>query len=399
LKNIYILTFAKFFASIYFAVPIQTIFFFKLGFSFAEVMWLESILLIGIFLFEIPTGMLGDKIGRKNSLVLGSVANLIAWIPWFIGRSFWLFALSYFLAGISIAFGSGSDQALIYDDLKSRGIQGKMQKMYGIYSAAPVLASALSGLVGGLLAVTQTLEVFYTLYKLTVVMNLFSLLILMMVKEAPVLQLTSPQEADSGKRFHLFRDGLKLIKENRRLRRIMLLSIFSAPFSIVLVYIFQPYFQVSQVPNIYYGVAVFLAAILGAACKLVAYKIVAWFGVNRGTLIITLLPGLIWALMAVIFNPVFAVLFYILNISLAELREPVFADYLNRHIPSYNRATVLSTISVLGSLYHFIVRPILGYLADINLSYAFLLIALVIFLATSLFRIKQEHVQPQAGDV
>jgi len=362
-------------------------------------MWLESILLIGIFLFEIPTGMLGDKIGRKNSLVLGSVANLIAWIPWFIGRSFWLFALSYFLAGISIAFGSGSDQALIYDDLKSRGIQGKMQKMYGIYSAAPVLASALSGLVGGLLAVTQTLEVFYTLYKLTVVMNLFSLLILMMVKEAPVLQLTSPQEADSGKRFHLFRDGLKLIKENRRLRRIMLLSIFSAPFSIVLVYIFQPYFQVSQVPNIYYGVAVFLAAILGAACKLVAYKIVAWFGVNRGTLIITLLPGLIWALMAVIFNPVFAVLFYILNISLAELREPVFADYLNRHIPSYNRATVLSTISVLGSLYHFIVRPILGYLADINLSYAFLLIALVIFLATSLFRIKQEHVQPQAGDV
>lgn len=362
-------------------------------------MWLESILLIGIFLFEIPTGMLGDKIGRKTSLVLGSLLNLIAWIPWFIGRNFWLFALSYFLAGISIAFGSGSDQALIYDDLKSRGAQNKMQKMYGIYSAAPVLALALSGLVGGFMAVTQTLDVFYLLYQLTVVMNVFGLLVLLMVKEAPALPGESQPGTDPERLFQLIRDGLTLIKVNPRLRRIMLLSLFSAPFSIVLVYIFQPYFQAAQVPNVYYGVAVFVAAILGSASKLLAHKIESWLGVNRGMLVITLLPGVIWALMAVLFHPVLAFLCYILNISAAEIREPVFADYLNRHISSYNRATVLSMISVLGSLYQFIVRPVLGYLADINLSYAFLLIALVIFIATGLFRVKDEHVQTLADYV
>jgi MFS family permease len=399
LNNILKLTFAKFFASVYFAVPIQTIFFFKLGLTFAQVMWLESILLVGIFLFEIPTGILGDTIGRKNSLVLGALVNLVAWIPWFLGSSFWLFAISYFLAGIGIAFASGSDQALIYDDLKQRGQEGGMQRWYGIYSAAPVIASAVSGLVGGFIAVSQTLDIFYLLYKLTVIMNGISLLILLAVQEAPVLPADHNPVGAPFQRFQLFSDGWRLIKGNPKLRRIILLSLFSSPFSIVLVYIFQPYFQASQVPNIYYGVAVFASAILGAGCKLLAYKIEAWLGVNWGTLMITLLPGILWAVMALLFHPVFAVLFYIINISIAEIREPVFADYLNRHIPSYNRATVLSTISVLGSLYQFIIRPVIGYLADINLRYAFILIALIIFLATSLFRIQQDHVLTQAGHV
>lgn len=394
MSNIYKLTFSRFLGSIYFAVPIQTIFFFKIGLTFAQVMWLESILLVGIFLFEIPTGILGDRIGRKNSLIIGAILNLLTWIPWFIGRDFWMFAISFFLAGIAIAFGSGSDQALIYDELKSQQQERRMQKVYGIYSAAPILAAALSGLAGGLLTATQTLDSFYRVYWLTVVAEILSLFVLLTVREAPVPDDATHPNVTTQAQSQLFCAGMRLLRSNSQLRRIALLSLFSTPLAIVLAYIFQPYFMAAQVPNTWYGPAVFYSALLSAGAKLLAYRIESWLGVERGVLVVTLLPGLLWGLMALFFQPALAISLYLLNSAAGEVREPIFSDYINRQIPSFNRATVLSTISFLGGIYQFLVRPVLGYLADRDLRYAFLLAALVIVLGALAFRLQRNALMP-----
>src|SRR3989338_8602176 len=183
MQNLHRLILAKFLSSLYFSVPIQTLFFFAKGLTFTEIMLLESLLLIGIMLFEVPTGILGDRIGLKWSIVCGVIVGLIAWIPWFLADGFALFGLSFFLSGIAIAFQSGSDQALIYDDLKKQGKETDMQRVMGLYLGSMTLGTAIAALIGGYLAISQQLDVFYVLYKMNVTAQIAGLLLLLTVGE------------------------------------------------------------------------------------------------------------------------------------------------------------------------------------------------------------------------
>lgn len=392
-QNLHRFILAKFLGSLYFAVPIQTLFFFAKGLSFTEIMLLESILLLGILLFEVPTGIMGDSIGRKWSMVCGSMMGLLGWIPWFLADGFALFGLSFFLFGIAIAFQSGSDQALVYDDLHTRGKTGDMQRVMGMYLGSMTLGTAIAALVGGYLAASHSLDAFYLLYRLIVLAQCAGLCVLFTVREPRPTAEGDEKAHQPESSFVLFADGLRRLASCRKLRRIFLLSLFTMPFSFVLISIFQPYFQEAGVAPMWYGIAVFVASLMSINAKLFAYKIEQWFGVTKGTLLVTVLPAVFWFAMAMIFHPVFSILLYILNDVSGNVRDPIFSDYLNRHIDQRNRATVLSTISLAGSLYALMMRPIIGVLADIDLRYGFLLIASIILVATALCRITEDDVQ------
>lgn len=396
MDNVSRLILSKFLSSWYFTVPIQTLFFFAKGLTFAEIMLLESVLLVGIFLFEIPTGVLGDRIGRKWSLVAGAALGLTAWIPWFLADGFWLFAVSFFISGIGISFQSGSDQALIFDDLKSRGKEEGMQRLIGRYYGGMTLGTALAALIGGFLASSQNLQAFYMLYILNVIMQSAGFLLLLTVKEPPKTHTGEQVEHKPESSMMIFRKGLKRLLTHSQLRRIFLLSLFTTPFSFVLLYIFQPYFIASDVPATWFGIAVFLSSMLSFSAKIFAHRIEKIFGVERGTLLVTLLPGFCWMIMIFVFNPVFSVLLYLLTDASSNIRDPIFSDYLNRHIPSSVRATVLSSISMAGSLYALVARPVIGALADVDLRYAFATMGVLIIAGALLFKIGDQHVREEA---
>lgn len=383
----------KFLSSLYFAVPIATIFLMGKGLTFSQVMLLESAMLLADLLFEIPAGIIGDKIGRKWSIVFGQLIMLLAWIPWFFADSFLLFALSFFIGGIGLAFQSGSDQALIYDDLKEQGKESLMQKSMGRYFAAMTLGVAIASCIGGFLAASRTADAFYVLYSLTAFMQFVGLLVLFTVRE-PKIQTDDAvymQHEHEGALRH-FVGGLHHLWSHRKLRRIFLLSLFTLPFSYVLIYIFQPYFLVAGVDVRWYGIAVALASVATVCTKLMAHKMEAWFGVDRGTLIATMLPGCMWILLALVFHPILSVAMYIATDALGNMRDPIMADYANRHIPSHMRATVLSIMYVAASLYSMIMRPIAGLLADIDLRYAFIAMGTVIIFGALFFRVREADV-------
>lgn len=190
---------AKFLSNLYFAIPVQTLFLFAKGLSFTQIMLLESALLLGDLLFELPSGVLGDRIGRKWSIVVGQVIILCAWIPWFVGDTFVYFALSFFISGIGSAFQSGSDEALIYDDLKERKQEKFMQKFMGRYQAAMTLGFAIASLAGGFLAMSHNIDAFYLLYKLTVIMQVVGLCLFLTVREPALSTEGRKKRACTGK--------------------------------------------------------------------------------------------------------------------------------------------------------------------------------------------------------
>lgn len=388
------LTIGRFLQNLSFAAPIQTLFFQARGFSFSQIMILQSILLGSVLLLEVPTGILGDRFGKKRSIVFGIGCALLAWIPWFLATDIWIFSIAFVLLGASQAFISGSDQALVYELLASKGRQQDMQKTYGLYLAMSTFGFALAGLIGGFLAIQQTLTEFIRLYALTAAAQTCAFILFLSVRE-PVQEVAKVSLASAERR--IFRTAFGLLVGNGELRRIVALSVLTTPFSVALLTFFQPYFVQSHVPASWFGVALFLSSLAAGGSKMFSHRLETYFGMKCALFLSTFLPGVMWLVMALWFHPIAAVLLFILSDAAGNLRDPIFADYMNRHIPSSVRATALSAVSLIVSLYLFIMQPVIGVLADIDLRYAFLCMGGMILLGAIILSIRSSAIgsQPQ----
>ncbi len=114
---------------------------------------LQSLLFWVSFVFEIPAGLFADKFKRKYSLILSGLLLLISLVLYFAPPNYFLYLLIFALTGMSFAFLSGADQALLYDGLKEAG--GKWpQKHIHIMSKSRVcmtVSFAVGTLAGGFL--------------------------------------------------------------------------------------------------------------------------------------------------------------------------------------------------------------------------------------------------------
>ena len=72
-------------------------------------------------------------------------------------------------------------------------------------------------------------------------------------------------------------------------------------------------------------------------------------------------------------------------------RYLIFVDGINTQIESENRATVLSTINMFGSLIRAIIYPFVGLLVEWNVYAVFIIIGGLILILTIFTRSKSEY--------
>src|SRR3989339_1470629 len=85
------------------------------GISLVQVQLLQSWFSLWVFIFEIPTGAVADKIGRKHSIALGSLVVSLAVLVYGSIPRYEIFLLAELLFAVGYALVSGADEALIYD--------------------------------------------------------------------------------------------------------------------------------------------------------------------------------------------------------------------------------------------------------------------------------------------
>ncbi|MBU1975396.1 MAG: MFS transporter [Nanoarchaeota archaeon] len=369
-----------------FLSPVITFFFREKGLNYFQILSLESILMLFILFFELPTGIIGDIIGRKWAILIGGVFIALEPVIFLFSSNFLLFALSFGLAGIGISFLSGTVEAHIYDTLKKKRAENAMKKAMGTYGAAALLAMIIAPAIGSYLAKELIMPQFNILIILTIFANALGVIIILFLKEK--------KNKQSNKHSHkmLLKSSFNTIRNNNNLKRIILLSIFSSPFMFTLNYLYQPYFKTSGVNISLFGIIFGVSLLLAAVIQKYAYKLEEKIGMKKSIFIATIAPGILYVIMAISISPFGAILLFILLRGLMGLSEPLFADYKNAHIPSNCRATVLSMISMFASVYLLIMRLIIGKLADINLSYAFILIGTIIVLSSFVFRLNESHI-------
>ncbi|WP_231495151.1 MFS transporter [Bibersteinia trehalosi] len=91
------------------------------GLSMYEISILQMALNITMFLFEVPSGILSDKFGRKPPAFLGISFSIIYLIGMLYLNEFFYLVIIFIVYGIGISLLSGVDQSLIYEQLDYYG--------------------------------------------------------------------------------------------------------------------------------------------------------------------------------------------------------------------------------------------------------------------------------------
>jgi MFS family permease len=386
--NVTKLAVAYFFATLYFYMPVGTLYLRGKNLSYLQINSLWGIIVGTMFLTEVPAGVLADRLGRKRrpgrkgSINVALALQVLGEVIYVFGRSYWPFALAAAIGGLGFAFGSGSVEALVYDSLKTMGREGEMTKAMGFIHAAQRLANLLASAAGGLLVTNLTQERFILAIAVTACAVAVGWLVSLTLKEPPVELEREDRSID------LLVEGVRTLRSNRQFRRLVLLALVTLPFGDYLSSLYQPRFVDAGVPPIWLGLGLALASLLSILGARYAYRLEAWLGARSSLLLVTGLPGVLYLVMAAARRPACSVLAFCTLAGSMSLKDPIFSGHLNRHIESRNRATVLSLISMVSGLYVALMGLLIGRIGDFSLTYAFVFMGVIVLAGSLLFRMK-----------
>ena len=325
------------------------------GFSLTQITLLEALFWGTAIFAEVPTGAIADRFGRKASLALGAGFVTVAVITFGLATNYWIVLASYLTWAFGAAFLSGAEYALIFESLKAVGKESDFQRVAGRFGAIFSFAALAGGVAGAPIAAATDLSV-PILLSAAIAAPAFIV----------ALSLREPDLPEGEVRLaygHLLRESARTAFGAPAVRTMLVLSALVTSLTIAPHIFMQPFLADHDVDVALLGVIqtpVRLAQMFGA---LVAFWLVARTG-TRGVFISAPLLMVATYLALGAFDTVYVFAAFPLASFVNSLLQPPATDYLNRRIPSNQRATILSIRMMMVSLTAALLEPALGVVAD-----------------------------------
>src|SRR3954454_23357284 len=152
---------------------INTIFLLDAGLSNLEAFAANAFFTAGMGLFEVPTGIVADTIGRRASYLLGTVtltaSTLLYVLLWRLEAPFWAWAVVSLLVGLGFTFFSGAVEAWLVDALTATGFTGELEAVFGRGQVVTGVAMLTGSVAGGFIAQQTSLGVPFVLRGLVLI--------------------------------------------------------------------------------------------------------------------------------------------------------------------------------------------------------------------------------------
>jgi MFS family permease len=348
---------------------INTIFLLDAGLSNLEAFSANAFFTAGMVLFEVPTGIVADTVGRRYSYLLGTVtlsaSTLLYVLLWQIEAPFWQWAVVSVLIGLGFTFFSGAVEAWLVDALTATGFTGEMESVFGRGQVVTGVAMLTGSVGGGFIAQQTSLGVPFVLRGL--------ILVVMFVVASRLMHDIGFNPEKGGKPLAEMRKiASATIEYGWRVpavKWLMVEALFTGGVGIYGFYALQPYLLELYGDPQAYLIAGLVAAIVAGAQILggvAAPRIRRLFHRRTSALIATAALGVITLALIGIFESFWAVIGLIVVWSLLFAASmPIRQTYLNGLIPSQQRASILSFDSLMDSSGGVVVQPVLGRAADV----------------------------------
>jgi predicted MFS family arabinose efflux permease len=257
---------------------------------------------------------------------------------------------------IGFSLCSGADSAFLYDSLKLIGRENEYKKIEGGSVGNRLLITAICSIFVGYLAE------YYI--RLPIIMSIpgviFSTVIVFFFKEPLTNKKYTPKE-----QVGIMRISLLFVANHKEVKWIIFFVTLIGVTSKVWFFTYNPYFELVGLDLKYYGIVFFVL------------NVVAWFFSKNVSyinekikdfniiIILVLLIAVPILIMSSIPSVFCVTMVFFQNIARGFM-GPFFGEFMNRHLNSENRATVLSIQSAVSGLAQFIALGAFGILLKTN---------------------------------
>ncbi|MDY0200750.1 MAG: MFS transporter [Bacteroidales bacterium] len=366
--RLYIIKTAKWFMLI---MPIVVLFYQENGLGMQEVFTLQAIYSVAIVVLEIPSGYFADALGRKNTLIIGSVLGFLGYFVYSFSFGFWGFLIAEVVLGMGQSLISGADSAMLYDTLLQHNSQNDYMKHEGRMISVGNFAEALAGIAGGLLA---AVSLRYPYYAQTAIAFL---------GVPAAITLAEPKVYGDTIKM-TFSKILGVVRyaliDNKQLRWNIIYSSFVGASTLTMAWFVQPWLIRANVSVSVIGILWTALNLSVGIAALFAYKLERFLGMNitvAGFTIALAIGFFGAAFFENLWGLAFLFIFYIAR----GVATPVLKDYINRITESEVRATILSVRNFVIRIIFAVWAPFYGWYTDKFTLMGALTIAGVVFVA------------------
>ncbi|WP_222870989.1 MFS transporter [Paenibacillus methanolicus] len=343
MHNVRKLYLIRFFGSLIPAYVIERLFWESRGMTIQMVTYTEIIFAATVVLLEVPTGMLADRWGRKQMLLLSACLYAAELLLLVYAHAFWHFALAILLAGISRSASSGAENAFLYDCMLADGRAENFEKVLGRINALDLTAAILAALVGGWLAGTFELELHYWLSVASV--------LIVIVLTATLAEVRAETEDDEGKErkplLDYLRTSIRFFKTHADVRSVVFTGMVIGSSVSFLYEFWQIYLARLAVPVAYFGLFSALVMLLGLPGNLLAHRLLVRYGARPLHLAATLLASVGFFFAAFVHHPVSLAAMLLTSLA-AGIAEPIATGYLHHRIGDSSMRATIDSFQSLG---------------------------------------------------
>jgi MFS family permease len=337
--------------------PVMYLYFLSLGLSFVQITVVEALYNLATVFGEVPTGYVGDRVGRRNSLLIGTVLIAVVLVGIGLvarldgtGTRFVALAVLYVLWSMGYNFRSGSEDAWLYDTLVDDSASDAFAYVRGRGESVALAVGVVGAVVGGYLGGLDLTYPWFVAAGIT----LLGVGVLLSVDEAAAYE-------DSESEALGFRETLGIVRDALTRREIRAFVVyyyvlFAAVTYLVFIFL-QPVFEtvvtgqlgiaperVEPLLGWFYGAY----SLVGAALSYQTGWIKETVGLRTWFLALPFVVGA--ALVGMYALPLLALPTLLLIRGVADTTRSLASQYVNDRIETLGRATVLSAMAMVSGL-------------------------------------------------
>ena len=329
--------------------PIMYLFLLAQDLSFTQIAILEATYNVTTVVGEVPTGYVGDRVGRRNSLLVGTMVIAGTLVGIGLAESFPAFVVLYAVWSMGYNFRSGSEDAWLYDTVTEDVDEAAFAAVRGRGESVSLAVGAAAAVVGGYLG---SVDLSYPWFVAAAVTTIGAVVLLTM-DDPETYEDADTDALGMGRLLEVVREAFA--QRDVRALVVHYYVLYAAVTYLVFVFL-QPVFETVVVDL---GVALArVESLLGwfyAAYSLVGAGLSYYTGVIRDVVGMrtwfVVLPFVVGgALVGMAVVPVLALPTFLLARGLADVTRSFAAQYVNDRVDTVGRATVLSAMAMVSGL-------------------------------------------------
>jgi MFS family permease len=374
--NIYYLYIIKLSKWLMLIMPIVALFYNDNGLTDFDIFLLQAIYSISVAFLEIPSGYMADIVGRKKSLIFGSILGTLGYVVYSFSTTFNGFLLAEIILGLGGSLISGADSALLYDSLAATRMQHRYLQFEGRITSLGNFAETGAAICGGVIAAIFTYRAVYISQAAIAAIAIPTSLLL--------LEPDRDKHHGSPGLSHIISVCHNTIFVNRQLSSSIYLSSITGVATLCMAWTAQIYFVnqgLDEIAITPLWVTLNLTVAVVAAFTVKAVKVLG----NRTALmlIVFYIPSTYIFLGWLPLVPALLSLYFFYSVR--GYATPLLKDSINQNCDSSIRATVLSIRNLFVRFGFALLGPFIGWMSNnYSLSFGLILAGLILLFFSSL---------------